>query len=501
MNVIDILVFNQPSTGSWLVDIIAWLIKISSSIALGVVLFTVLLKLITLPFDFISRASMRKNSLKMEEMRPELEKLQKQYANDKNLYNQKVAALYKRNGYSMWGSCLPSIITLVIFIVAINAFTDYSKYANQTYIYNMTKSYNNVIYSGFEVDDNYIVRNAEGRIIVNLGKIQQVNDNVEIDLDASPDKVEIDLGTHKIFYEVDAGSVISVYTSNSIFKYVDSGANWHFELADNYKANLASEAIQKPENNNWKNSDGDDFDAFLLKNSQSEKTEDQLAMQFIKSIREDKSAESFRSENTKFLWVKNVWVTDSATKTPIESDWDNYKASFLADDGSVRIQKEQYNSLINKLEEEKTQPNGYFILVALTALSSFLTQFVTSKSQKAQMELQTVDGQGASTNKMMMWMMPIMMAVFAFMYTAAFSIYIVLSSVISLCTTLLINVIIDKKFKAQASQNKPAVVRGRVYTPPKEEPKKVEKKSWFAKKEEPEKPDFLTGKADKKKGK
>ena len=78
---------------------------------------------------------MRKNSLKMEEMRPELEKLQKQYANDKQLYNQKMMALYKKNGYSMMGSCLPTIITLVIFIVAINGFTAYSQYQNRVYFY------------------------------------------------------------------------------------------------------------------------------------------------------------------------------------------------------------------------------------------------------------------------------------------------------------------------------------------------------------------------------
>lgn len=39
---------------------------------------------------------MRRNSLKMEQMRPQLEKLQKQYAGDKQTYNMKMAALYKK---------------------------------------------------------------------------------------------------------------------------------------------------------------------------------------------------------------------------------------------------------------------------------------------------------------------------------------------------------------------------------------------------------------------
>ena len=74
--IINILQFAKPEGGGFLVDIIYWLVTITSSVALGVVLFTLILKLITLPFDYISRASMRKNNLIMEQMRPELEKLQ-----------------------------------------------------------------------------------------------------------------------------------------------------------------------------------------------------------------------------------------------------------------------------------------------------------------------------------------------------------------------------------------------------------------------------------------
>ena len=129
----DIINFAQPVVGNFIVKILIWLAGITSSIAVAIVLFTVLLKLVTLPFDYFSKASMRKNSLKMEEMRPELEKLQKQYANDKALYNQKMMALYKKNGYSMFGSCLPTILTLVIFIFALNGFTDYSQYQNRLY--------------------------------------------------------------------------------------------------------------------------------------------------------------------------------------------------------------------------------------------------------------------------------------------------------------------------------------------------------------------------------
>ena len=100
------------------------------------------------------------------------------------------------------------------------------------------------------------------------------------------------------------------------------------------------------------------------------------------------------------------------------------------------------------------------------------------------MELQTVDGQGMQTQKMMMWMMPIMMAVFAFMYTAAFSVYIIVSSLVSIGSTLLINLYTDKKYGKPKNNNE--VIRGRVYN-------KEEYKKPVATKPAQKKADFING--------
>lgn len=94
-------------------------------------------------------------------------------------------------------------------------------------------------------------------------------------------------------------------------------------------------------------------------------------------------------------------------------------------------------------------------------------------------------------------MMPIMMALFAFWYTAAFSIYIILSSTISIATTLIINYVIKKKFDT-AKATKAQVTRGRIYIP-KEEPKKEKPKKKKKDKNEIPDNDFLSGKADRKK--
>ena len=114
----------------WLGKLIQSLIEGCNSIGLGIIVFTLILKIITLPFDIFSRVSTKKSSVMMEKMRPELERLQRQYANNKDLYQRKIQDLYKKNGYSPFSACLPTLLNLVFFIVVIGQFSTYSNYAN-----------------------------------------------------------------------------------------------------------------------------------------------------------------------------------------------------------------------------------------------------------------------------------------------------------------------------------------------------------------------------------
>ena len=109
---------------NWIGNLIRLLITGVGSVGVGIILFSLILRCLVLPFDVFQRISMRKQNQKMEENKERMEKLQKQYANNKDMYNQKVMEMYKENGISLFSSCLPMILSMVIFIVAINAFTD-----------------------------------------------------------------------------------------------------------------------------------------------------------------------------------------------------------------------------------------------------------------------------------------------------------------------------------------------------------------------------------------
>ena len=162
--------------------------------------------------------------------------------------------------------------------------------------------------------------------------------------------------------------------------------------------------------------------------------------------------------NSGFLWIKNVWRPDVSYNSPIikkHSDFikDFNNASVKFEDKSKPkaklkdvLDETNYKYLTMELEKETKSPNGYFILIILSIGLMVLSQFISMRSQKETNKYQTVDGSGARTQKIMLVVMPIIYAIFAFMYSAAFSVYMVMSSFITICTTLITNLIIDRVY-------------------------------------------------------
>ena len=61
-----------------------------------------------------------------------------------------------------------------------------------------------------------------------------------------------------------------------------------------------------------------------------------------------------------------------------------------------------------------------------------------------------------SSNKVMMFVMPVIMGVFGFVYTATFALYMVCSSLLSILFTLAMNPIIDRRIaKIESKVEKP----------------------------------------------
>ncbi len=91
--------------------------SVVQSYGLTVILFTLFIKLVLLPFDYKSRKSMRR----MEKVNPKLQALQAKYGNDKEKLQKKQAELYKKEKINPLGSCLPMLLTFPVLIIMFGA--------------------------------------------------------------------------------------------------------------------------------------------------------------------------------------------------------------------------------------------------------------------------------------------------------------------------------------------------------------------------------------------
>ncbi len=99
-----------------IVEPFGWLLKICYNLVgnygVAIIIFTLLSKLVILPFQMKSKKSM----MEMQKLQPKLRELEKKYKDDKERYALETQKLYKKEGVSMFGGCLPMLITLPIMI-------------------------------------------------------------------------------------------------------------------------------------------------------------------------------------------------------------------------------------------------------------------------------------------------------------------------------------------------------------------------------------------------
>ncbi len=81
------------------------------SLGIAILVFTVMLKLMTLPLSLKSNHSMAR----MKTLQPEIKKLQERYADDKIRLNQEMMEFFKREKVSPVSGCVPTLIQIPIF--------------------------------------------------------------------------------------------------------------------------------------------------------------------------------------------------------------------------------------------------------------------------------------------------------------------------------------------------------------------------------------------------
>ena len=430
---------------NWIGNLIRLLISGVGIVGVGIILFSLILKLITMPFDIYQRISMRKQNNKMKENQARMEKLKKQYANDERMYNQKVAEMYRESGMSLFSSCLPMILSMVIFIVAINAFNAYSQYANVQNYNTMVNAYNTEM-------QQYVADLTEENISYVLTEDGSTVIFTVADNDAESDKYFY-YKTSCAAQKNENGEYAYEYNTDEAISYIsDAKKNYYIDI-EKAKTNAEVQAAIEAKAE-------DITEETAIYNYFVGKAQDAVVVEYDTTIK----------KNTSFLWIKNIWATDASYKHPVMKYSAFYSEAkqekFKVGDTKVKYSKiaeysnayseDAYNMVTAKLDAQKKQANGYYILILLSIGTILLQQVVMMRSQKEQQKFATVDGQGAGQQKMMLFIMTGMFAIFSFMYSSAFSIYMITSNLFSMLSTLVINKFVDR---AAAKQDNEATIR------------------------------------------
>ena len=92
--------------------LLTWLYDFIGSYGIAVLVLTVIIKLALYPVY----AKQIKATMNMSKMQPKINEIQQKYAKDKELMNEKLTELYKEEGVSMYGGCLPMIVQMIVIM-------------------------------------------------------------------------------------------------------------------------------------------------------------------------------------------------------------------------------------------------------------------------------------------------------------------------------------------------------------------------------------------------
>ena len=109
-------VMESGSFFGWLENVLKWVLnllyKVIPNYGVGIIILTLIIKLLLWPLTKKSTAS----TAKMAALQPRLKEIQERYKDNPQKMNQETAALYKETGVSPLGGCLPMLLQFPILI-------------------------------------------------------------------------------------------------------------------------------------------------------------------------------------------------------------------------------------------------------------------------------------------------------------------------------------------------------------------------------------------------
>lgn len=418
------IVLNYPG-GMW-ESIIGGFNSAMGSYIWSVILLAVLVRIVFALVDIFNKYFNMKSMRINEKMKPELEAIQKKYGHDKVLLQKKQQEIYKKYQFSMVGTCLPMLLMVVLqMVVFLTLWTGLQNVSN----YNIARQYENtktVYYNVLLLNENENFESFYNSNLADLTYGEDFNVNASIDLDKKQMTLEFYLTSNlnEIIYTVmpadeETQNIVNfnddpnVNANEEIFKIIDKYAN---EYTDDAEGNSIS--AQRELNNMQLN---------------------------IKAMAEDIAADYYIDNMQSFLWIKNIYKAESPTTSPVftKSEITSYLNNYYSEserevEAQFGYEEQIFDFVVADLNERDLGVNGYYILVILAVVTSFLSIFINNKLMKKDSGTQQPGG------KAMYFIMPIILGIFTLMYTSLFAIYIIIGQIVTMIFSPITNLIVKK---------------------------------------------------------
>lgn len=149
---------------------LGWLMKLCYTLiknyGIALLIFTFITRIVVFPLNI----KQQKSTARMSMLSPQLEKIKKKYANNKEKLNEETMKLYQKENINPMASCLPMVITLVILWAMIPVI-----YSPLTYVSDAKKS--DVETSNTLITDLYVSSSEMKKNDTSFEKLLKENDN------------------------------------------------------------------------------------------------------------------------------------------------------------------------------------------------------------------------------------------------------------------------------------------------------------------------------------
>ncbi|MBE5800020.1 MAG: YidC/Oxa1 family membrane protein insertase [Clostridiales bacterium] len=134
---------------SLLLTLIKGLHTIINNYAITIIVFTILIKVAIMPLNLKSR----KSTQRMTAVQPKMQALQEKYKDDQEKLNQKLQELYRKEGVSPMGGCLPMILSMFVLFAMFYAMRTF---ANEQLVTQFLTFYHNPTIDPSTLTDSFL---------------------------------------------------------------------------------------------------------------------------------------------------------------------------------------------------------------------------------------------------------------------------------------------------------------------------------------------------------